>query len=129
MRTKTYCRRRRRCPAAEDEIGSEYHRTAFIAPRDDLEEQVGLLAAQRQIGDLVNDRQTLGVNRAMHDHAAPLSGQFVGTSGSGASRACRTSSPSMTACTASQCGAMRSRSLPRSDDWSSIAPILSKGSP
>ena len=34
-------------PAAEGEIGSEYHRTAFIAPRDDLEEQVGLLAAHR----------------------------------------------------------------------------------
>jgi len=30
-------------------IRSEYHRAAFIATRDDLEEQVGLFATHRQI--------------------------------------------------------------------------------
>jgi hypothetical protein len=56
-------------PAAEREIRSEYHRTAFIAPRDDLEEQIGLFAAQRQIADLVDDQQLVGIDRAMHDLA------------------------------------------------------------
>jgi hypothetical protein len=32
-----------------------------------LEEQVGLLAAHRQIADLVDDQQFVGVDRAVHD--------------------------------------------------------------
>jgi len=34
--------------------------------RHDLEEQVGLLAAHRQIADLVDDRQPVSVDCAMH---------------------------------------------------------------
>jgi len=37
----------------------------FVASFVDLEEQVGLLAAQRQIADLVNDQQTVGIDRAI----------------------------------------------------------------
>lgn len=44
-------------PAAEGEIRSEDHRATFIALRHDLEEQVGLLATQRQIADLIDDQQ------------------------------------------------------------------------
>src|SRR6202162_1690452 len=36
-------------PTAEGEIRGENHRAAFVASFDDLEEQVGLLAAQRQM--------------------------------------------------------------------------------
>src|ERR1700688_748869 len=54
---------------AEGEIRSEYHRTALVATCDDLEEQIGLLATHRQIADLVNDQQLVGVDRAMHDLA------------------------------------------------------------
>jgi hypothetical protein len=32
---------------AEDKIGSEYRRSAFLAVRDDLEQEIDLLAARR----------------------------------------------------------------------------------
>jgi len=38
----------------------------FIALRYDLEEQVGLLAADRQVADLIDDQQLVCVDRAMH---------------------------------------------------------------
>ncbi len=53
-------------PAAEGEIRGEDHRAAFVALRHDLEEQVGLLAAHRQVADLVDDQQPVDVHRAMH---------------------------------------------------------------
>jgi hypothetical protein len=40
-----------------------------VAAYDDLEEQMGLLAAHRQIADLIEDQQPAGVDRAMHDLA------------------------------------------------------------
>src|ERR1700731_1441763 len=56
-------------PTAEGEIRGENHRAALVATLDDLEEQVGLLAVQRQIADLVNDQQLVGVDRTMRDLA------------------------------------------------------------
>src|SRR5271156_4270070 len=53
-------------PTAEGEVRSEDHRAAFIALRHDLKEQVGLLAAHRQIADLIDDQQLVGVDCAMH---------------------------------------------------------------
>src|SRR5271165_593631 len=53
-------------PTAEGKIRSENHRTAFIALRHDLEEQVGLLAAHRQIAYLIDDQQLVCVDCAMH---------------------------------------------------------------
>jgi hypothetical protein len=38
----------------------------FVALRHHLEEQVGLLAAHRQIADLVEDQQFVSADRAMH---------------------------------------------------------------
>lgn len=43
-------------PTAESEIRSEDHRAAFVALRHNLEEQVGLLTAHRQIAYLVDDQ-------------------------------------------------------------------------
>jgi len=42
---------------------------ALVAPRDHLEEQIGLLAAHRQIADLVEDQKPVSVDRTMHDFA------------------------------------------------------------
>src|SRR5277367_3721558 len=53
-------------PTAESKIGSEDPRATFVPLRHDLEEQVRLLAAHRQIADLVDDQQPVGVDRAMH---------------------------------------------------------------
>src|SRR5580704_10281116 len=56
-------------PTAEGEIRGENHRAAFVASLDDLKEQIGLLAAQRQIADLVDDQQLVSIDRTMHDLA------------------------------------------------------------
>ena len=56
-------------PAAEGEIRGEDRHDALVAARDDLEEQIGLLAGHRQIADLTEDQQPVGVDRAMHDLA------------------------------------------------------------
>src|SRR5260221_6249899 len=50
-------------PTAEGEIRGQDHRAALVAPRDHLEEQIGLLAAHRQIADLVEDQQLFSVER------------------------------------------------------------------
>jgi hypothetical protein len=39
----------------------------LVTPRYDLEEQVGLLTAHRQVADLVDDQQLVRVDRTMRD--------------------------------------------------------------
>ena len=51
-------------PAAEGQVRSEDHRAALVATHDDLEEQIGLFAAHRQIADLVEDQRPIGVDLA-----------------------------------------------------------------
>ena len=61
-------------PAPEAEVRGQHQRALFVAPRHDLEEQVGLFAAERQITDLVDDQQ-LGCSHDPVHHLldAPLS--------------------------------------------------------
>ena len=58
--------RERLVPTAECEIGGEDQRASFVTPRDHLEEQIGLLASERQIADLVDDQQLRCRDHAMH---------------------------------------------------------------
>src|SRR5262245_66034840 len=45
-------------PAPEALIAGEDHRAALVAAADELEEQIGATAVDRQVADLVNDEQT-----------------------------------------------------------------------
>jgi len=59
---------------AESQLPKVGFEVRIIEPRSltlrhNLEEQVGLLAAHRQIADLVDDQQPVGIDRAMHDLA------------------------------------------------------------
>src|SRR5579863_2616307 len=51
------------------EVRGRDHRAAFVALRQDLEEEVGLLAAHRQIADLVDDQQPIRIDPARHELA------------------------------------------------------------
>jgi PD-(D/E)XK nuclease superfamily len=48
-------------PTAKGEIRGEDHRAMLVAPRDQLEEQVGLLAAQRQVFPLLDQELRVGL--------------------------------------------------------------------
>jgi pimeloyl-ACP methyl ester carboxylesterase len=61
-------------PAAEGEIRSEDHRAALVALRHDLEEQVGLLAAHRQVADLVDDQSPMMFIKNVHAPTLHVSG-------------------------------------------------------
>src|ERR1700674_731176 len=58
--------RERLVPTAECEIGGEDQRASFVTPRDHLEEQIGLLASERQIADLIDDQQLRCRDPPMH---------------------------------------------------------------
>ncbi len=47
-------------PGAEALVAGQDHGPAFIAPADELEEQVRALAVDRQVADLVDDEQPRG---------------------------------------------------------------------
>jgi hypothetical protein len=42
-------------PAAERQVGGQDRRALFVTPSDDLEEQVCLLPAERQVANFVDD--------------------------------------------------------------------------
>lgn len=44
-------------PGAEAPLAGEEHRPALVAATDDLEEQIGAGAVDRQVADLVDDQQ------------------------------------------------------------------------
>jgi hypothetical protein len=51
------------------QIRSEDHRTALVTAGDDLKEEIGLLAAHRQIADLVHDQSFATADGVVHDLA------------------------------------------------------------
>ena len=51
---------------AEGQVRGQDHRALLVALGDDLEEQVGLLAAERQVADLVDDQELVDVDGAVH---------------------------------------------------------------
>lgn len=56
-----------RIPLTEGQIAGDDQTAFFVAGRNHLEEQVGLLPAHRQIADFVNDQQAIAVDGPMHD--------------------------------------------------------------
>jgi len=50
---------------AERQVRGQAHRALFVAFGNDLEEQVGLLATERQIADLVDHQQSRGQDGAV----------------------------------------------------------------
>src|SRR5262249_9940386 len=44
-------------PVLEGTVGGDHHRPAFVAPADDLEQQIGAVLVDRQIAELVDDQQ------------------------------------------------------------------------
>ncbi len=53
-------------PRAEGQVRGQDHRAALVALGDDLEEQVRLLAPQRQVADLVDDQEPVEVHGPVH---------------------------------------------------------------
>src|SRR5215469_13134011 len=56
-------------PAAEGEIGCQDQRASLVTASHDLEEEIGLLSAHRQVSDLIDDQELVGVDRPMHHFA------------------------------------------------------------
>jgi hypothetical protein len=52
---------------AKRQVAGDDQAALLVARSDDLEEQVGLLAAHRQIADLVDDQQTISGDRPLHE--------------------------------------------------------------
>ena len=52
-------------PLGEGQVGGQDQGTLLVALGDDLEEQIGLLAGERQIADLVDDQEPRGEDVAL----------------------------------------------------------------
>ena len=53
-------------PRPEGQVRGQDHRALLVALGDDLEEQVGLFAPQRQVADLVDDQELVDADGAVH---------------------------------------------------------------
>src|SRR5689334_20467323 len=56
-------------PTTERQIGSEDQRSLLVSLGYDLEEQTGLIAAKRQVADLINDEELWHRDSAVHGFA------------------------------------------------------------
>ena len=56
---------------AQRQIGGEDQRAFLVALGHDLKEQIGLIAAERQIPDLIDDEQFWQRDRTIHGFAQP----------------------------------------------------------
>src|SRR5437016_548051 len=52
-------------PGAEGEVGGQDRRSLLVTLGDDLEEQVGLFAPQRQVADLIDDQELVDADGAV----------------------------------------------------------------